>query len=1162
ALGAARPDQLGDYRIIREVGRGGMGIVYEAEQVSLGRHVAVKVLPKDLLKKPKQRLRFQREAKAAARLHHTNIVPVFGVGDDNGTDYYVMQFIQGSALDEVLDELKRLRAKAGTLSGPLPSGELPVSRRGVSAAGAAHSLLTGVFQTPEEKSGSHDGEVAPDETRDQPPPAGADAPNASSSNGRLSDTLSASRSSVVLPGGGRGRSQRARAKRTYWQSVAEIGIQVADALAYAHGQGILHRDIKPANLLLDVRGAVWVTDFGLAKLDDDLGLTQTGDILGTLRYIAPETFKVQADERSEIYSLGLTLYELLALRPAFEHAKRNVLIERVLHAQVGPLSKLNPDIPADLVTIVHKAIERDAMHRYQTAQELADDLQRFIDDEPIKARRISLPERVARWSRHNRSLAASLAAVGLLVGLFAIGSTIAAGYFRNLNRSLTNSVVALRLTQSELHSANEHAEKRAAENAELARRNAGLAAASRRVAEEAVAAKDEAQRQRDDAARQRELARFHLYASNVNLAFRKWESGDVSHATKLLAECLPASPQERDLRGWEWHFQDRLTHRFDMLLAGHADAVNSVAFSPDGRWLVSCGAAGALRIWDATTGGTSRILQGHPTGIRDVAYSPTGKQLASSGDAGALFLWNLSDAGTPLPLTGHTKRVVSVAYNADGTQLASAGADDTLRLWNTATGEALRVVPAGQGEVNGVAFSPDGRRLASAGDDKTVRVWEAATGRPVTVLSGHTDEVRWAAFSPDGLRLASSGSDYSVRIWDVSSGKELHTLTGHRGVVDRVAYSPDGVWVASASRDQTVRIWNASAGREQRVLAGHVGSADCVAFSPDGKRLASGGSDRTIRFWDPTGERMPRVLTGHRGAARGLAYSPDGSRLASVGADGALLIRDAFGAAGARVVAAHDAEVSAVAFNPMGTRLATATANGAVRLWDTTELRLLRTCGGHSGAVHCLQFHHAGQRLASGGEDGTLRVWDVATGTELIKVKPLGTPVRGLAYSADGTRIAAASASGSLRVRDADQSNRVIMALETKDNMGAAVAYSPDGAWLAFAGTDGIIRILDSRDGPQIGTLRGHTGAIQSLAYNRDGSRLASTGSDGTVRVWDPLNRRELLVLPTEAGEGLAVTFSPDGTQLAWVCQDGSMHVADGRPRNDGASPDYTEPAR
>jgi serine/threonine protein kinase/formylglycine-generating enzyme required for sulfatase activity/tetratricopeptide (TPR) repeat protein len=411
--------QLGDYRILREVGHGGMGIVYEAEQLSLGRHVALKVLPRKMLLDARHKRRFEREAKAAAKLHHTNIVPVFGVGEHDGLPYYAMQFIQGLGLDEVLDELKALRGPGGKLQ-PLSSRSSPTDSVGkrpgaeVSVEDVARSLLTGRFQADPEPTGTAAAEQRVAEPC-SPPLAG-----------RLSETAALSASSVVLPGqSGTGRKAQTT-KPTYWQSVANIGTQVADALEYAHRQGILHRDIKPSNLLLDTRGTVWVTDFGLAKADDHENLTQTGDILGTLRYMPPEAFEGRTDARGDVYALGLTLYELLAFRPAFEEKDRPRLIKQVTTTEPPRLSKLNPEVPRDLETIVHKAIDRDPAHRYQTAEDLAADLQRFLDDEPIRARRLSPPERFLRWARRNKRLAALCTLSVLLLIAVAVVSSIAA----------------------------------------------------------------------------------------------------------------------------------------------------------------------------------------------------------------------------------------------------------------------------------------------------------------------------------------------------------------------------------------------------------------------------------------------------------------------------------------------------------------------------------------------------------------------------------------------------------------------------------------------------------------------------------------------------------------------------------------------------------------
>ena len=393
-------EQLGDFRILREIGRGGMGVVYEAEQVSLGRHVALKLLPRQMLSDPKQKQRFEREARSAARLHHTNIVPVFGVGEHEGTPYYVMQFIQGLGLDAVLDELKRLRARqtAGAAGEP-DAAEIPSApRRDVSAVVMARSLLTGRF---DQASGVGDPDTLPVTLAGSRPPTRSPLcppPRTTPrrSRGRRRPTRfrcrrRRCRSSARARGPTDDRGRRGgRLTGRAWPGSAS---RWATPSSTRHKQGIVHRDVKPSNLLLDTGGTVWVTDFGLAKVSDQQNLTHTGDILGTLRYMPPEAFEGKADHRGDVYSLGLTLYELLALRPAFGEKDRGRLVHQVTTDDPDRLGKLNPEIPIDLETIVHKAIERELSHRYASAGELAADLQRFLDDEPIQARRTTTVER-------------------------------------------------------------------------------------------------------------------------------------------------------------------------------------------------------------------------------------------------------------------------------------------------------------------------------------------------------------------------------------------------------------------------------------------------------------------------------------------------------------------------------------------------------------------------------------------------------------------------------------------------------------------------------------------------------------------------------------------------------------------------------------------------
>src|SRR5262245_42381326 len=397
-----RPTQVGDYRIRCEIGRGGMGVVYEAEQQALGRRVALKVLPRTSAGDGSAQIRFQREAKATARMHHTNIVPVFDVGQDGEHLYYAMQLIHGQGLDLVIADLKRLRARRGAT---------PVVQDRAAERSIAASLVAGRFEKEDLAA------VGPDDS-------GATAAYEGSAP-----------SSAMLPG--QSDISTATSNRgAYFRSVAQIGVQTASALSYAHGRGIIHRDIKPGNLILDTTGNVWVTDFGLAKTGDG-AMTHTGDILGTVRYMSPERFRGQCDVRADVYALGMTLYELLTLKAAYASGDRLRLIELIRQTEAASPRSVDSRIPRDLETIVTKAIDKDPKRRYQSADELGEDLQRFVNDEPIKARRVGSAERFTRWCRHHPAVAALTAAVALLLVGITAASVAAAAHFDRLARAAT-----------------------------------------------------------------------------------------------------------------------------------------------------------------------------------------------------------------------------------------------------------------------------------------------------------------------------------------------------------------------------------------------------------------------------------------------------------------------------------------------------------------------------------------------------------------------------------------------------------------------------------------------------------------------------------------------------------------------------------------------------
>jgi WD40 repeat protein/serine/threonine protein kinase/tetratricopeptide (TPR) repeat protein len=1100
------PRQLGDYVILREIGRGGMGVVYESLQQSLGRHVALKVLPRQSLAGSSQLERFRLEARAAARLHHTNIVPVFGVGECEGVHYYAMQFIQGQGLDIVIDVLRALR-KGGLAVGETGSKSLGTAGQDDHPLTAAltRALLTGQFGAPEPEARSARESTAAMSAASQPLTWAPDVPAGPGSSAPVNGTRSTD------PGCSAELSSN-EAGAPYYRSVARVGVQVAEALEYANRQGTLHRDIKPSNLLLDNHGNVWVADFGLAKTAGADDLTHSGDIVGTIRYMAPERFQGKCDARSDVYSLGLTLYELIALRPAYEVADRHRLMERVLHEEPERLRKLAPGVPRDLETIVAKATARDPASRYATAGALADDLRRFIEDRPIRARRVSPAERLARWCRRNPAIAGSIGVTALALVAVAALSLV---YARRQAR---------------------HASERAEANTQISKLASDL------KQESSALTIERSQLRTALAESKSRLARLDLERGQI--AFEKGQIGVgmlwTVESMRMAAEAGDAAGRHvalANLAAW------RSSHLDFKEVFPHSDAVTAVAFSPDGKTIVTGSMDKTARLWNVNSGKPIGRPMAHQEWARSAAFSPAGRLLATGSNDKTARLWDAATGQQVGPPLEHPGFVLSVAFSPDGRTLVTGCQDGAARLWSTTSGRLVGQEMVHSSLVWSVAFSPDGKTILTGSWDKTARLWDAATGRPHGPPMEHLGEVWSAAFSPDGKTILTGSVDKTARLWDAATGRPVGKPMEHPDAVRTVAFSPDGKTVVTGCADRTARLWDTVTGERVGRSLEHQMAVWAVAFSADGRSILTGCADGMARLWDGMiGQPVGRVLE-HGSLWTVDHFSNDGKSIFSVGIEGGVRRWDVASGQflGHPVELGHVVWVSAI--SPDGKTILTGSVDKTARTWDAASGQPLGVVLEHSDMVYAVAFSPNGKTILTGSADGKAQLWNAATGRPVGKAMKHLDVVRSVAFSPDGKTILTGSWDKTARTWDAASGQPSGVVLKHSVSVQCA-AFSPEGKAILTGSADGKAQLWDAATGRPLGPPLEHPIDVVSVAFSPDARWILTGCWDNTARLWDVTTRVPVgpslphMIYYVEFTFGAC--FSPDGRFLLTAGRDGA----------------------
>ena len=1081
---------LGDFRLIRQIGRGGMGVVYEAEQLSLGRRVAVKVLPFAAMLDDQHRKRFQNEARAAATLDHAHIVPIHFVGQERGVHFYAMPLIDGQSMAELIEGLR-----GGSTNHP-SSGRVG---RGSGRGGAPRKTLSGP-ESPTLPKGEYHEDVA---HGPRLAPSAYKTPTAPDFRADIS-------------------TRRSKQPDKFFRTVARLGAEAAEALEHAHQVGILHRDIKPGNLLLDSNGKLWVADFGLATIEHAETLTRTGGVLGTAAYMSPEqaSDSHRIDGRSDVYALGATLYELLTLQR--HRSDMKTVATTPFHTDNRAVSphRINADVPIDLETIVIKALAYDPVDRYGSAGAMADDLRAFVDGREIQARRLTFAQRKARWFRHHRRLVTFAIATAFLL-MAGFGAVMVF----NSRRLATYS----HQLESALDSANE-LRKEAETQSLLARQQTERAEASE---QEARASENRARR--------------ISYLSEMKRAFQLHYEKDYAMTARVLEAQMP-EPGQDDFRGIEWQLLNAKIEAKRSLLGTHsAPATECVAF-PDDRRVATAGKDEAVHVWDVLDKKKLKTFRPAIGPIQALAISPDGKTLAVGGAPTLATLGmatiHLLDADTgqrKSMIQRHQTTIESIEFSPDGEWIAAGSRNRGIQL-STVEGKNVKSMPA-HARHESLAFSPDSRFLVSKYESEDIQVWDCETGRAAMDLIQLDFVVDKVAWSPDGQYIAvTARTGPWIKLVDAASGKPVVNLLHHspgQSWYPAISISADSRTVYAGDDDGRIHQWSVDFTKFQESTTANGGKVyqrnrRKTPLSLDRQRLTSIAcltDDRVVAVHDSgkvtmyeSDQTADLTLALDFGVATA-AVAPD-STIYVAAVDGAVYRVSSDLQTPVRLVESIGSGIEDLDISGDGSLLAV--------VYGTSQVDLIRTADGSIISTRAGDFPRDprfrvalscdGKYLARTGDDKQVIVWEAHQNQDVLFRQPLYGG-RSLSFSRDGKLLVVGS--NDIHVLDTDTGDVVD---HEPGYRVSKVQFSRDCRYVVSGQINGVVSLYDRSSGKSTTMQSRHARAIPNVALSTDSRTIVAydqTRHDGRFRLWDVASREEIGVMRTRT------KVVPDGSPEA-----------------------------